>query len=62
MRVLTATDKSKAKFLPTEFYMRRKGKAYFRNKYGKIVIDDSGLFECGKTYQFKIGSLTRGTG
>lgn len=59
MQILTATNKSKARFMLTEFYMRRKGKAYFRNKYGKTVTEDNNDYEYGKEYQFKINKLVR---
>lgn len=59
MTILTATNESKAKFEPTTFYMRRKGKAYFRNKWGKVVTMDMQKLEYGKEYQFKINKLVR---
>ena len=57
-------DGSKARWNLTEFYMRRKGKAYFRNEYGKIIIHkcsnkklDALIY--GKKYQFTINKLIR---
>lgn len=58
---------SKARWNLTEFYMRRKGKAYFRNEYGKTVTSgfsnkqlDALIY--GKKYQFKITNLIGSNG